>query len=285
MKIATIDIGTNAIKLKLYQTTSSSITPIESVRSPIRLGSDAFLTHTLSTATIKILINELLYYQSIIKDHKVVLYDIVATSAFRNLHNAEEIRIQIEYDIEHPFRIISGLEEARLLQYHEKAENNDALLFVDVGGGSTEIYQPHSSQPLYKSFGLGAVRNSLHCDKESEWKKLEQWLTRINSATTLIGVGGSLKAMLKSYQQKEMNNTEFLKNLKYLSQLSVEQKLQQFPKLQDRADIIDHALKIYEFIIKNTHISRIKATKWGISDAIAIKLFHQVYAKSIKVKR
>ena len=42
MKIASIDIGTNAIKSKIFKTTPTSIEFIEGIRSPIRLGSNVF---------------------------------------------------------------------------------------------------------------------------------------------------------------------------------------------------------------------------------------------------
>ena len=48
MKIASIDIGTNAIKSKIFRTTPASIEFIEGIRSPIRLGADVFKTGVLS---------------------------------------------------------------------------------------------------------------------------------------------------------------------------------------------------------------------------------------------
>ena len=42
MKIASIDIGTNAIKSKIFKTTPASIEFIQGIRSPIRLGSEVF---------------------------------------------------------------------------------------------------------------------------------------------------------------------------------------------------------------------------------------------------
>ena len=48
MKIASIDIGTNAIKSKIFKTTPTSIEFIEGMRSPIRLGSEVFNEGKLS---------------------------------------------------------------------------------------------------------------------------------------------------------------------------------------------------------------------------------------------
>ena len=42
MKIASVDIGTNAVKSKIFETTPTSIKFIDGIRSPIRLGAEVF---------------------------------------------------------------------------------------------------------------------------------------------------------------------------------------------------------------------------------------------------
>ena len=51
----------------------------------------------------------------------------------------------------------------------------------------------------------------------------------------------------------------------------------------DRADVIDHGLKIFKFISEQLEIQQITSTKWGISDSIAIKLFHEIYSSKITI--
>ena len=48
MKIASVDIGTNAVKSKIFETTPTSIKYIDGIRSPIRLGTEVFKEGKLS---------------------------------------------------------------------------------------------------------------------------------------------------------------------------------------------------------------------------------------------
>ncbi len=63
MKIASIDIGTNAVKSKIFKTTPTSIEFIEGIRSPIRLGADVFTNGLLSKDKLDLLVETLRKYQ------------------------------------------------------------------------------------------------------------------------------------------------------------------------------------------------------------------------------
>ena len=63
----------------------------------------------------------------------------------------------------------------------------------------------------------------------------------------------------------------------------IEEKINEFGFASDRADVIDFGLKIYERIIKKLEIKAIQSTKWGVSDSIAVKIFHEVYSKKISI--
>jgi len=84
MKIASIDIGTNAIKSKIFKTTPTSIELMEGIRSPIRLGREVFENGKLSKAKLDEVIETIQEYENIFKKNKIDRYEIVATSAFRD---------------------------------------------------------------------------------------------------------------------------------------------------------------------------------------------------------
>ena len=96
MKIASIDIGTNAIKSKIFKTTPTSIEFLEAMRSPIRLGSEVFSDGKLSKKKLKQVIETIQQYEEIFKLNKIDRYEIVATSAFRDTSNSEDARRYIE---------------------------------------------------------------------------------------------------------------------------------------------------------------------------------------------
>ena len=61
-------------------------------------------------------------------------------------------------------------------------------------------------------------------------------------------------------------------------------KINKFNISSDRADVIDNAMAIFKFIVESSEIQKIKSTKWGVSDSIAVKLFHELYSREIKIK-
>ena len=285
MKIAAIDIGTNAIKSKIFDTTPTSIDFKEGVRTPIRLGTEVFLEGKIpkkKLIDLSILIDK---YIKFFKQNEVQLYEIVATSAFRDTNNSEESRRFIEQKIGQPVRIISGFEEANLIKFHPDASLLSDKFFVDIGGGSTEFFQ-YSKDNLHltQSFQLGAVRNMLKKDKLSEWDRMSHWLNDNQLNSKLIGIGGNIRSFFRLCDAKTMDADMFLNEVKLLSSIKKDKKINLFNLSEDRADVIDEALKIYSKIIKKVRPKKIKATKWGVSDSISVKLFHELYAGNIKIR-
>lgn len=285
MKIAAIDIGTNAIKSKIFDTTPTSIDFKEGVRTPIRLGTEVFLEGKIpkkKLIDLSILIDK---YIKFFKQNEVQLYEIVATSAFRDTNNSEESRRFIEQKIGQPVRIISGFEEANLIKFHPDASLLSNKFFVDIGGGSTEFFQySKNNLHLTQSFQLGAVRNMLKKDKLSEWDRMSHWLNDNQLNSKLIGIGGNIRSFFRLCDAKTMDADMFLNEVKLLSSIKKDKKINLFNLSEDRADVIDEALKIYSKIIKKVRPKKIKATKWGVSDSISVKLFHELYAGNIKIR-
>ena len=139
MKIASVDIGTNAVKSKIFKTTPTSMEYIDGIRSPIRLGSDVFKNGKISEKKLNELAKTLQKYQKKFKKDKIDQYEIVATSALRNSSNSEDARRLIENKIEHPIRIISGLEEAKLISFHPEAQQGKNKMFIDVAVSYTHL--------------------------------------------------------------------------------------------------------------------------------------------------
>ncbi|MGB0752975.1 MAG: Ppx/GppA phosphatase family protein, partial [Gammaproteobacteria bacterium] len=241
MKIAAIDIGTNAVKSKIFDTSSNLISFNESIRTPSRLGTDVFVDGLLSSASIEKLVNSLKKYQDYFNRNQIEFYEIVATSAFRDTKNSEDARRLVENEIEHPIRVISGLEEASLMALNPKIKKNDPKLYADLGGGSLEFFYYLDGKKKIKSFQLGAVRNMLRKDKPDEWKKLNAWLNKLPSFNTVVGIGGNIKSFLKIHNQEKITKEEFIKLKDKLNKLTFSEKISKHGLSEDRADVIDYA--------------------------------------------
>jgi len=284
MKIAAIDIGTNAVKSKIFDTSSNLISFNESIRTPTRLGTDVFVDGQLSKASIKKLVNSLKKYQDYFNRHQIEFYEIVATSAFRDTKNSENARRLVENEIEHPIKVISGLEEASLIALNPKIKKSDSKLYADLGGGSLEFFYYLDGKKKIKSFQLGAVRNMLRKDRPDEWKKLNTWLNKLPSFNTVVGIGGNIRSFLKIHNQDKITKKEFIKLKDELNKLTFSEKISKHDLSEDRADVIDYAMSIYEFVLNRINVKSIKSTKWGVSDSIAVKLYHELYSNQFQIK-
>ena len=284
MKIAAIDIGTNAVKSKIFDTSSNLISFNESIRTPTRLGTDVFVDGLLSKASIEKLVSSLKKYQDYFNRNDIEFYEIVATSAFRDTKNSEDARRLVENEIEHPIRVISGLEEASLMALNPKIKKNDLKLYADLGGGSLEFFYYLDGKKKIKSFQLGAVRNMLRKDKPDEWKKLNAWLNKLPSFNTVVGIGGNIRSFLKIHNQDKISKEEFIKLKDKLNKLTFSEKISKHDLSEDRADVIDYAMSIYEFVLNRLDVKNIRSTKWGVSDSIAVKLYHELYSNQFQIK-
>ena len=284
MKIAAIDIGTNAVKSKIFDTSSNLISFNKSIRTPTRLGTDVFVDGMLSKASIEKLVSSLKKYQRYFNSNQIEFYEIVATSAFRDTKNSEDARRLVENEIEHPIRVISGLEEASLMALNPKIKKNDPKLYADLGGGSLEFFYYLDGKKKIKSFQLGAVRNMLRKDRPDEWKKLNVWLNKLPSFNTVVGIGGNIRSFLRIHNQDKITKKEFIKLKDELNKLTFSEKISKHDLSEDRADVIDYAMSIYEFVLNRINVKNIRSTKWGVSDSIAVKLYHELYSNQFQIK-
>ena len=284
MKIAAIDIGTNAVKSKIFDTSSNLISFNESIRTPTRLGTDVFVDGLLTSASIEKLVTSLKKYQDYFNRNQIEFYEIVATSAFRDTKNSEEARRAVENEIEHPIRVISGLEEASLMALNPKIKKNDLKLYADLGGGSLEFFYYLDGKKKIKSFQLGAVRNMLRKDRPDEWKKLNVWLNKLPSFNTVVGIGGNIRSFLKIHNRDKITKKEFIRLKDELNKLTYSEKISMYELSEDRADVIDYAMSIYEFVLNRINVKNIRSTKWGVSDSIAVKLYHELYSNKFQIK-
>ena len=285
MKIAAIDIGTNAVRAKIFETSPVAIEFVEGFRSPLRLGTEVFREGRLSKSKLDSLISTLMKYKIIFEEKRVTQYEIIATSALRDTANAESSRRQIETAMNHPLRIISGLEEANLIRFHPRSDTGGKKVFVDIGGGSTEFFLKNDQETVVRSFQLGAVRNMLRKDKQKEWKRMIGFLSEIGPKKKIIGIGGNIRSFLGVAKKKELSHNDMNHEILALSNLSLNEKIERHGLSLDRADVIDHGLAILDVIAKELCVDSVTSTKWGITDSIAVRLFHEIYAGKAKLSK
>ena len=113
MKQAIIDIGSNSIRLTLYETEGEHFKTL--FREKIMAGLAGYVENrTLSAAGIECACSALLNFQSILQTLKIDHICVFATASLRNISNTGQARSIIRSATGYDVEILSGEEEALL---------------------------------------------------------------------------------------------------------------------------------------------------------------------------
>ncbi len=291
MKLAAIDIGSNAARLLISEVTKQPkqdpvFNKINLVRVPLRLGFDVFETGEISKAKVKMLMQTLKAYQHLLQAYEIKHVYACATSAMRDARNSKDIirKVKLETGIE--IKVISGQEEASFIYENHVAENLDSdhsYLYIDVGGGSTELTFFANGELVSKeSFNIGTIRLLKNQIKENTWDEMKDYVKKnIKSAlpSIAIGSGGNITKILSMSRLKEGKplSLDLLKDYyKELSSVSLDERMRLFGLKEDRADVIVPALLIYIQVMKWANIDAIYVPKIGLVDGLIHHLYDQV---------
>lgn len=288
---AGIDIGSNAIRLLIEeingeQKTNVDFKKLAYLRVPIRLGEDVFTKGEISDNKRQLLCYALQGFSSIMKAYNVQNYRACATSAMRDAQNGAQITQVILETSGIELDIISGQEEADMI-YSGGALGNVMnrernYLYVDVGGGSTEIVVYSNRQKVdSNSFQMGTVRMLVDAVADDEKDKMKDWLKEIykpNAPLSIIGSGGNINKIFKLLKKREGECITYaeLKVLHdRLTELTFDERIQVFKLNEYRADVIIPALNIFLTIAKACKVNEIFVPKVGLVDGIVRQLYNQ----------
>ena len=284
-KVAAIDIGSNAVRLLIANTYIENKNPkykkISLIRLPVRLGNDVFSTGKISQKTISNLIESVKTFRSIMKIHNVKKYIAVATSAMRDAKNAKQILDKIYKEAKLKVQVISGdLEAAYILKLFKNnfKSINKNYLFIDVGGGSTEINLLINGKIIVsKSFRLGTLRLMNSSDKNI-LKNFSKWIktkTKKIKNIIVIGTGGNANKILKisnilPYEIIKLSS--LLDLFKKVKKYSIIERIVKLKLNADRADVIEPALKIYINALEFSNSNKFIVPRIGLADALILSL-------------
>ena len=291
MKLAAIDIGTNACRLLI-----SEVIPVEGgatkfnklnlVRIPLRLGFDVFETGEISKEKRGMLFQSMKAYSHIMNAYGVTKHIAVATSAMRDAKNRKEIVQKVFLETGINIQIISGDFEASLIYESHIAETLDQdtnYLYVDVGGGSTELTLISKGQLIFKqSFNIGTIRLLKNQVSETDWDYMKQTLKDITKdfqKLTAIGTGGNINKVFSLSKRKDGKplDLDLLRAYyKEFSSCTLEERIHLYQFREDRADVIVPALLIYTQVMKWSSIDEILVPKIGLVDGLIQHLYQEL---------
>ena len=289
INFAAIDIGSNAVRLLIKSIIpgdpSNSFTKVLMVRVPLRLGQEVFVTGKISNDKEKQLIRLMKAFKHLIKIYDITDYRVCATAAMREAKNSNTLVKEIRKETDLKIEIINGQEEASIIyesHFGDNLNKEQNYIFVDVGGGSTELSIVSNGELLKsKSYDIGTVRLLNNKVKDGEYERFNFDLAELKEQykiTDIIGSGGNI-LKLNSLAKVRKNNKLSLLKLEELNdtlkQFSVDDLITNYKLKPDRADVITYAGDIYIAVAKGVGASHIIVPTIGLADGI----IHMLYVK------
>jgi exopolyphosphatase/guanosine-5'-triphosphate,3'-diphosphate pyrophosphatase len=293
MKFASIDIGSNAVRLLFCNVIEDKGTAVfkkaELIRIPLRLGEDAFLHKKITREKADRLVTTMKAFRHLINVHDVISYRACATAALRTATNSADIIKRIQKEAGLPVTIIDGKTEASIIYANHAEENlaHDAsYMYVDIGGGSTEVTLMTNGKCIAsKSFNIGTILLLYNKVEKKYWLEFREWIKMVSegkSGITAIGSGGNINKLYKMSDRKGSKPLSY-KKLKLITakieSYSTPDRIKILGLNPDRADVIVPAAKILLAIMKSARISKIIVPEIGLSDGIVRGLYAEYKQK------
>jgi len=298
LRLAAIDIGSNAARLLISDVVKNregrpDFNKLNLVRVPLRLGFDVFERKEISVEKQEMILQTIRAYKCLIDVYGVKHVKAVATSAMRDAVNSSAIIDRVKKDTGIEIKIISGDEEAAVIYENHVAENLDkdhSYLYIDVGGGSTELTFFSQNLLVFKqSFNIGTIRLLKNQVEEKHWEEVKNYVRdkiKGHKQIVAIGTGGNINKVFSLSKKKDGKPLplDLLKDYyKELSSHSLYDRMRTYNLREDRADVIIPALQIYINVMRWASIEEIFVPKIGLADGLLHTLFEEIKLQEIAV--
>ena len=291
MILAAIDIGSNAARLLINDVQKvkdgkTIFNKLNLVRVPLRLGFDVFGSKVISPEKKQMLVETMKSFRHLMNAYNVEALKACATSAMRDAQNAQEIIATVQQEAGILIEVIDGDMEANLIYENHVAENMDndhSYMYIDVGGGSTEIsFFSNGILTYKKSFNIGTIRILKNMVTTAHWEELKNTIkavTKDQKAVVAIGSGGNINKVFSLSKRKDGRPLplELLKEyLNELEPMTIKQRILKYEFRDDRADVIVPALQIYVNAMRWAGAEEIYVPKIGLVDGLIQHLWDEV---------
>ncbi|MHC4883641.1 MAG: Ppx/GppA phosphatase family protein [Planctomycetota bacterium] len=200
LRLAAVDLGSTSVRMDLVEIQERGERGLlDQLVHPIELGADTFRTNKIQPKTVRALSQVLNNFKQVMKEYAVTQVRVVATSAIRDATNRDMVIDRLQNDCRLPIRVLDAVEEERLTYQQLRpflrentTKKNQRSLFLDLGGGSTEIMVIRDGAiALGGSRRLGTARilHSCQLDDCDDSRALLESMIRnsVNSTRELIG--------------------------------------------------------------------------------------------------
>jgi exopolyphosphatase / guanosine-5'-triphosphate,3'-diphosphate pyrophosphatase len=297
VRLAAIDIGSNAARLLISDIipgpgNSPEFIKVALIRVPLRLGFDVFGQGEISPGKSEKLIKTIKSYKLLMDVYGVKHLKACATSAMRDAKNSAAIIEKVKEETGICIEVISGQDEASFIYENHVAENmtsDESYLYIDVGGGSTELTFFSDGKLIFKeSFNIGTIRLLKNQVTEDAWDEMKEFIkikTKGHHHVTAIGSGGNINKVFSLSKRKEGKplQLDLLRDYyKEFSTMSLQQRMSFYKLREDRADVIAPALLIHINVMRWADAEEIFVPKIGLADGLIHSLYEEIKMKEVQ---
>ena len=289
MRLAAIDIGSNAVRLIVKEisgeTGQLSVSKVAHTRVPIRLGEDVFANGAIGEEKEERLVAAIQGFAHLMKAMQVRAFRACATSAMREATNGKAISERLKDATGVEVELIDGQTEADLIFSNFEVSLFDRqkdYLYIDVGGGSTELTLIRRGERVEgRSFKVGSVRLLEDKVNSEVWEKMERWCRALTAAHNVespiaIGAGGNINRLFKlgGCLSGDLLAYEKLASVvAVLERCTYEERMSRFQLKPDRADVVVPAGRIYLQAMEFAGAKSMQVPKVGLADGIILGLY------------
>ena len=202
-QVAVIDIGSNSVRLVVYDGLHRAPAPVFNERVLCGLGRSLADTGNLDGDGIELAIATLRRFRIIVADLGATLIDTVATAAVRDARDGARFVARLEAELGLAVRVLDGREEARISALGVVSGRPGADGIVgDLGGGSLELVELDTGRPRRSAtLPLGSLRLGSRANRKAK-RAVDaalddvDWLPDL-AGRTLFAVGGSWRALAR----------------------------------------------------------------------------------------
>ncbi len=293
MRLAAIDIGSNAARLLISEVLMDAqgepvFSKLNLCRVPLRLGIDVFSNGEISKPRIGMVLQTMKAYSHLMNAYSVDHMIAAATSAMRDASNAQELLRKIKMETGIDIQVISGADEAAFIYESHAAEHmdkNGSFLYIDVGGGSTELTFFNKGKLANKqSFNIGTIRLMKKQITDLNWEVMKDWVKKnikSSSGVISIGSGGNINKVFSLSKRKDGKPLSLETLREYYREFNgftIQERMLRYNMREDRADVIILALQIYINVMRWAESDEIFVPKIGLADGLIQHLYAEVTA-------
>lgn len=298
--VAVVDIGSNSIRLVVYEGPQRTPTPVFNEKVLCGLARGLNKTGKLSAEGVELALASIARFRALTDAMAVDRVDVVATAAVRDAENGpqfvEDVRERCNFEV----RVLSGEEEARISAMGVLSGIPEAKgLMGDLGGGSVELVRINKGQSgVYDTLPLGPLRladmadGSVSKARKIIDKKLAtiSWLGKAKGQR-FFPVGGAWRALARVHMEQSdyplhvihqytMSASDAVEFARFVAKLSPN-TLRKIPGVaRQRIDGVPYAAYLMQRLVEEAKVAEVVFSAYGLREGC---LYDRLPAKTRKI--